>query len=289
MGWAALRVGKSKEARSHFREALRLEPGWEAPREGLILALKSSSLLLRPIFWVLLQFTRVPPGIAFGIMVGSVFARSALSNLAESQPGMAWLYMGLFWVILGFILFSLLVDPLLNLALLLHPDGRYALDGRQKVQGVVVGLFLVATAAFAALGPSYESLQNAAWLTGFLAIGWSAALSSESPKLRSGLAAVTGVLTLIAVWIVWRSAGGPDELEAILRSSNVPQDQILAVLNGPGSVEERRAELSKLVPAAAPFFESMRLRSTLSPIVIFGSVALTWLSSGASSFGSGKN
>jgi tetratricopeptide (TPR) repeat protein len=56
LGWAKLRQQKHREAEAHFREALRLEPGMEFARSGLIESFKARSplfrLYLQWVFWL---------------------------------------------------------------------------------------------------------------------------------------------------------------------------------------------------------------------------------------------
>ena len=203
LGWNALQGGRSRQAREHFREALRLQPGWEPARKGLVEAIKSSNPLLRPIFWVLLQFTKLPPKAVIAVLIASVVLRKVLAGLTESYPDYAAPLWILYWAIVGLVLFSLVVDPILDVLLLLHPDGRYALSAREKLRGgVVLGLLVGGGVSLAFSGDSLVLLALALCLLVSI-LGWSVALGTNKRSLRTKLVGAMGVLMLVAVWAVW--------------------------------------------------------------------------------------
>ena len=47
MGWTLLHDGDPRKAMGHFREALRLDPGMEWARAGIVEAMKARSLIYR--------------------------------------------------------------------------------------------------------------------------------------------------------------------------------------------------------------------------------------------------
>ena len=173
-GWTLLHRGEPRKALEHFREALRLEPGLEWARAGIVEALKAHNFLYRWILMYFLWMSRLSGRAQWGIILGGYFGYRLLLTAARQNPSVAPYLWPLVGAYIAFALMTWLADPLFNLMLRLSRFGRLALSPRQVMAANVIGLLLLG--ALAAAG---------AWL-GFDDARWAA------------LAVVLGALTLPA-------------------------------------------------------------------------------------------
>jgi Tfp pilus assembly protein PilF len=178
VGWTLLHQGEPAKAMEHFREALRLEPGMEYARRGLIEAMKARNpiyaLMLRYFLWTSRLSRRAQLGVVFGGLIG----QQLLASLANEHPALEPYVLPIMIAYVVFALMTWLAMPLFNLLLFLNRFGRHALSREQKVEAIVVGLMV---------GSALGSL--AVW--GILS--W-----AEAPLAALGLlaAAFFGLLTL---------------------------------------------------------------------------------------------
>ena len=147
VGWNLLEKGRQREATTHFREALRLNPRAEAARAGLKQSLKSNippyKWLLQYSFWLNNKGSvarwAIPVGIYFGVRAVDYLSRTASPAVATAGMIIVGLY-----IILA--LGSWFINPLANLFLFFHKDGKYALTSGEKwgavltVSALVTGL-----------------------------------------------------------------------------------------------------------------------------------------------------
>lgn len=175
-GWTLLHQGEHEQAMASFREALRLEPGLEWAREGMLEALKSRYLIYRLFqryhFWMG-RFGRTQQ---FVVLIGLLLGvRLVLALASQVSVVLAGLLLGVYFV---FVALSWLADPLFNLLLRFHPFGRYVLTPHE----------------------SAGALWTAGLLGGgVLALGTGLALSL-SPLLLSGGAALALVIPTAATF-----------------------------------------------------------------------------------------
>ncbi len=148
VGWNYLEKGKHREAASHFREALRLQPNMESGRVGLKQALKSKIApyrwLLQYSFWINNKGKNARWIIPVAIYIGM----RVLVRLTGSTDD-HWTVVGV--AVAGiYILFaatSWIINPLANFFLLFHKDGKYALTATERISAwLTVGAL---TAGFA--------------------------------------------------------------------------------------------------------------------------------------------
>jgi Flp pilus assembly protein TadD len=137
-GWALVHQRRYKEAALAFREALRLEPGLEWARQGLIEALKARN----PIYALFLHYFLFMERLgakAWLFILGIWLAQRVVRELGEQMPAWAWAFDILFWLLVAFVVGTWIAVPLFNLTLFLHPIGRYALDRGERIQAWVCG------------------------------------------------------------------------------------------------------------------------------------------------------
>lgn len=136
-GFQALRDGKVEVANRHFREALRIDPGNEAARQGLIDSFRARSFFYR---WYLQfsQFMRTVAGdkAQWVLLLGYVVYRLTRETLQKSHPGLAGL-LGAAW--LTFALWSFFARGLGSLLMLSDPFARMAIRSKERWEGILVG------------------------------------------------------------------------------------------------------------------------------------------------------
>jgi len=151
-GWAALRQGDHARAMEHFREALRLEPGLENARRGMIESLKARYWIyrqwLRYVFWV----SNLKSGTQRWFIIGIWLMVRVFGSATTRVPFLAPI--GAFIIII-YVLFafsSWVITPLTNLLLRLNRFGRYALNSEEKLTstftGIALALMLIGIGSF---------------------------------------------------------------------------------------------------------------------------------------------
>jgi tetratricopeptide (TPR) repeat protein len=141
-GWLMLRQSRPKDALESFKAALRLDPTMDWARYGVIEAMKAHNSAYRLILRYSLWMSSLTPRAQWMVLLGLFFgARIARAVLRENP---SW------WPVLGpligaYLLFALgswIADPLSNLFLRLHPDGRLALNRSETMASNIVGACL---------------------------------------------------------------------------------------------------------------------------------------------------
>jgi tetratricopeptide (TPR) repeat protein len=153
VGWNLLEKGRHKEAATHFREALRLQPNMEGAREGLKQALKSKippyRWLLQYSFWI----SNKGKYARWAILLGIYFGVQAIGQLSKSGgENIAIIGMAIVGVYILFVIMSWVINPLANLFLLFHKDGKYALNKREKINAICAVVVLLSGLAMVITG-----------------------------------------------------------------------------------------------------------------------------------------
>ena len=177
-GWGFLHGGDAKSALPHFQEALRLDPGNESARQGIVEAIKARnpvySVMLRYVLWMQGQSGRMQ----WAIVVGAYVAYRAVGVVGQRYPAWAPVVMPLQVAYGVFAWFSWTAGPLSNLILRLNRYGRLALSPEQLRESNWVGLFVGLAFAFLAAGflVPHADAGDSRRLLCFLAAGVSATL-----------------------------------------------------------------------------------------------------------------
>ncbi len=145
-GWTLLEQRDHQKALEHFREAMRLDPGNDWARQGIIESLKARhfiySVMLRYFLWM----AKLPPNWQFGVILGGWLGNRLLGALAKSKPALEPWVFPLQMIYLAFALLTWTAEPLFNLLLRLNKFGRLALSEEQTREtnwvGACVGLGL---------------------------------------------------------------------------------------------------------------------------------------------------
>ena len=204
LGWQKLHASQPREALDHFREALRLEPGHDWARAGLVEALKARNPVYRLLLGYFLWMSTLSAGVRNGLIIGGWLGYRAVDGVAEANPAAAPWLRPLLWVYIAFVLLTWLGVPLFNLMLRLSPHGRHALDDHQRrgsnIFAAMAGATLVCGLGYLASG--VETLLNATLVVGVTTLpvsGWTAlAGSTRYRSVGWGVAAVA-VLGLGAI------------------------------------------------------------------------------------------
>jgi tetratricopeptide (TPR) repeat protein len=139
-GWVYLHQGDHAKALEHFREALRLEPGNEWARAGIIESLKARHWLYRQMLAFFLWLGRQSAWAQWGVILGLVFGRRILAEVAKSHPEIAPYLMPLQIGLIGFFLLTWIANPLFNFLLQFNRFGRLVLTRHERLEANVIGL-----------------------------------------------------------------------------------------------------------------------------------------------------
>lgn len=150
MGWSKLEQGQPKQAMTHFREALRLEPEMEWARQGIVQAMKSHYFIYRMLLGFFLWINKLDGRQKWMILLGGYFGHRFLSSLARTTPELAPFLMPLIIAYIGFAILTWVGGPIFNFLLWLNPFGRLALSDEEKRTSIWVGSSIVLALVFVA-------------------------------------------------------------------------------------------------------------------------------------------
>jgi tetratricopeptide (TPR) repeat protein len=169
VAWNYLEKGKHNLAAKHFREALRIDPNYGNAKEGLKEALKSKippyKWLLRYSFWINNKGSKarwmIPIGLYLAVRISAtVFEKNASTEMIGGAIVALYLL---------FVITSWLINPIANLFLYFHPDGKYALNETEKYTALTVVGALVSGLSCLVIGVVLPESINLS--TGFLLAG----------------------------------------------------------------------------------------------------------------------
>jgi len=145
LGWAALRAGRVDEAMASFTEALRLDPTDGDAREGLLEALRGRfwpyRLLLGYYFWI----SRFGTQMRWTIIIAITLLPRALRWLSTQNPAWRPVLIPVAAVVVLFIWSQWFLAPLINVSLMFHRLGRYALTRGQTANALCILVLLAST------------------------------------------------------------------------------------------------------------------------------------------------
>ncbi len=202
-GWNHLHRNNPKKAQEHFREALRLDPGLEYAREGMLEALKARNPIYRGMLAYFLWMGRQSARFQWAFIIGIYFGNSAVRSLARTQPQLNWVWWPVLGLFYAFVYLSWTAQPMFNLLLCFDRFGRHVLSRDQRLGaacfGVVFGAGLASLAWW--LAADDEAVRDLALLgvAVFAVISICvAATFARTGRARNILAGVTGMLAACA-------------------------------------------------------------------------------------------
>jgi Tfp pilus assembly protein PilF len=199
LGWTLLHAGRHEKALDHFAEALRIEPGTAAGREGFIAALKARHTLYRWILKYFLWMSRLTPAMRWGVVIGAIVLLRLLRRVGEANPVLKPFLLPVIAVYLAFVILSWIADPVFDLFLGLHPAGRHALSPTERRAAGAVGLALgtgLVAAIASALAMSTTGLMIAAGV-GVLSVPLAATFRAGTPRRTAILGTYTAILAAV--------------------------------------------------------------------------------------------
>lgn len=203
-GWVLLHDGKPKEALHHFREALRINPGNNYARGGIIEALKARNILYRPILSYFLWMSRLSGRAQWGIILGLYFGSRVIRTVGRTSPEFQPIASVLLILYSIFVYISWTANPLFNLMLSLDSYGRHALSQDEKVQAGWVGAFFFG--GLGLIGVSFLLKVGLLLILGILSmllvipISGALARRGKSRQILVGYSAILGAVGLGAVF-----------------------------------------------------------------------------------------
>jgi tetratricopeptide (TPR) repeat protein len=136
-GWVALEKGDLKNAQLHFLEALRIDPGFEYARKGIVETFKAKSPVYRGYLAYSFAMAKIPPRTRLAIIIGAVIAVRLLRSLFTGDLWVIGALIGIAYMI--FVLWSWVAGGVGNLILLTDRFARHALVKSEKQEAVLVG------------------------------------------------------------------------------------------------------------------------------------------------------
>ncbi len=151
LGWTRLHEGRPRDAMTHFREALRLQPELEWARAGIVEAMKARSFIYRIFLAYFLFMNRLRGRAQWAILIGGYLMFQVVSSLSASNPALSPWLMPLMAAYLIFALGTVVSVPLFNLFLFTSRFGRYALSDQQRRGAAIFGVAILPALAFLVL------------------------------------------------------------------------------------------------------------------------------------------
>src|SRR5262249_32603614 len=200
-GWTLLHRGDHRGALAHFREALRLDPELEWARAGIVEALKARYLLYRVMLRFFLWMGRQSTVAQWVVILGFVFGRRILADLARSHPALAPFLFPVLALSFAFLLLTWIASPLFNLLLRLNRFGRLARSRDQRIASSWIGgCFLLAAVCFVSYLVRPAALNSFGMVYfGFLLMPLAVTFGRARGTPRRLMAAYTGVLALLGL------------------------------------------------------------------------------------------
>lgn len=217
-GWTCLHANNPKKALEHFSEALRLEPGMEWARDGLLQALRARYVIYRAVLAYYLWMARMTPrgrvGVVVGLFVAMQIGRAVSRQYPEAAP-FIWPLLALYFI---FVFVTWAAEPLFNLLLRLNRFGRQILNHTEIVVSNCLGLVLLTAIG---CGVAYPFVENKGPLVAMafgcgllvMVIGGVAG-KAEKPSvvarsIIAGILALTFIAAVILYWFVEKNAAMP--------------------------------------------------------------------------------
>ncbi len=204
-GWSMLEHGDQKAALLHFTESLRLDPNNEWAKGGMVEALKARyfiyRMFLRYMFWI----GNMKGNKQWMVIIGFYLLVQVLQYVGDTYPQLQYFIIPIV-VLYSLMAFSTwIIQPVFNLLLRLHPQGKYVLTPEESRTSVFVG-FSMLIGALALLTLPFVADENGPLALGVFGITYSMPLANlyrtskpKNRKLLQGFIALIGLCGITAV------------------------------------------------------------------------------------------
>jgi len=143
VGWNYFERGNHKKAEHHFREALRIDAGFESARLGLKESLKSHFTPYKLIVQFSLWMSDKGKTFQWIFIIGLYVLFRVLRNVANTNQQLKPFILPLIVLYFVFIFFTWIANPIANFFLLFHKDGKYSLTKSESILSITTILLLV--------------------------------------------------------------------------------------------------------------------------------------------------
>lgn len=199
-GWTLLQNGQWAAARTHFLEALRLEPDLEWAQRGLVESIKARNPVYRVLLYYVFLMTRLSPKVQLALVFGGMLGINVLSQISKASPALTLPVTAIIVIYMLAVYFVWVAEPLGNLLLRLHPLGKHALSRDQRHGANLIGMcYLIAAGhvGLAATGMPFGWESVFRWIA--LVVPASAVFRCAAGKPRWIMAAATAALGCLGI------------------------------------------------------------------------------------------
>ena len=179
-GWAALQRGDHRAAETHFRESLRLSPGMEGARQGLLASFRSRSPFYSGYLRYCLWMSRLKEKAQWAVIIGVYIGFRLLRTIAAKYSTNLAIAIGALYLLL--VLWAFVANAVGNFILLFDRFARHALKRNETIEAAVAGGSVVVGLVFLCAGFAFGT-QWALLLGGALSVGaipWSMVFTNAS-------------------------------------------------------------------------------------------------------------
>ena len=197
-GWTALHNNQPKQALTHFKESLRLEPGNDWAKAGLAEALKARNPVYRLLLMFFMWMNRLDGRTQFFLIFGGWLVMRAMRSVSKEFPETQPFLMPLIVLYFVFVAMTWVGQPLFDLTLLASPYGRNALSSLQRFSAIAFAVFVSAGLACCGLALAGLSATFYGWalLAGVLAITVPRTLVEDAPWRKVAMGVCSAVIFL---------------------------------------------------------------------------------------------
>jgi tetratricopeptide (TPR) repeat protein len=138
LGWNLLQQNKRAAAKTHFLEALRIDPELKFAQQGLLEVIRAGNPLYRWVLGFAFWINRWPPRAQAGLILGGFFGNQLLQSFARQNPDWAWLVLPVIIAYLVFCFLTIFIKPLTDALLVFHPLGRLIMSPDERRNSYLV-------------------------------------------------------------------------------------------------------------------------------------------------------
>ncbi len=197
-GWVELDKQNYDQAIVHFKMALSKDPELGYALDGMKEAIKAKLPPYGLYFRYLMWMSRLSDKQQWGFIIGIYAIYRLAAYLLESNPALAPIMLPIIIVYIFFAFTTWIGEPISNVILFTHPDGRYAVTPDQRMGVYLISAFLLAATVFGGLYffsiPTYVMGFLAVYCVGMLVPIGGMMQSDPDSKARKIMAAVALVM-----------------------------------------------------------------------------------------------